>query len=330
MKYRQLGRCGLKVSELAFGAGNFGSHSDEKASLESMAAAYDAGIIYFDNAQSYNEGRAEEIMGRALKTLAWPRIKFIVATKYFGGMSDGPNQRRTLNRKFLLDGIDGSLQRLQLDYVDLIYCHRADPDTPIEETVWAMHNIIERGKALYWGTSNWTAEQLRTAWAIAERHHLHKPVVEQPQYNLLHRKTVKREYPRLCADIGLGLVGYSPLAGGLLTGKYRHGVPQGSRASDRNLPWMEASLAGKQRNEIAGALEVIAQDLGCPLAHLSIAWCLTNPDISSTILGASRPAQIVDNVKALEVVPKLTPEVMARIESAVGDYSVGWTPNSVL
>ncbi|MGZ5074172.1 MAG: aldo/keto reductase, partial [Usitatibacter sp.] len=226
MNYRRLGRSGLKVSELSLGSWvTYGNQLDTGAARECMAAAWDRGVNFFHNAEVYANGKSEEIMGEALKKLAWPRLKYVVSTKFFWGITEGPNEKATLNRKYLMNAIDGSLARLKLDYVDLAYCHRPDPATPIEETVWAMHDMIERGKALYWGTSEWSAAEIMAAWQLAERHHLRKPVMEQPEYNLFHRERVEKEYARLYDDIGLGLTTWSPLASGLLTGKYRKGVP---------------------------------------------------------------------------------------------------------
>jgi aryl-alcohol dehydrogenase-like predicted oxidoreductase len=252
-------------------------------------------------------------MGEILKKLAWPRLRYIVSTKFFWGITDGPNEKSTLNRKYLMNAIDGSLARLQMDYVDLIYCHRPDPATPIEETVWAMHDMIERGKALYWGTSEWSAAEIAAAWHVAERHHLHKPVMEQPEYNLFHRERVEREYARLYDEIGLGLTTWSPLASGLLTGKYRAGVPAGSRGTIPRMKFLLEDLTDPQENAIVGKLEAVAKDLGCTLAQLAIAWCAGNPRVSTVITGASTVSQVED------VIPKLTPEVMARIEAMTAD-----------
>jgi voltage-dependent potassium channel beta subunit len=318
MNYRRLGRCGLKVSELSLGSWiTYGNQLDAGAARECMAAAFDHGVNFFDNAQVYAGGRSEEIMGEALRKLAWPRMKFIVSTKFFWGISDGPNEKNTLNRKYLLHSIDGSLARLQLDYVDLVYCHRADPDTPMEETVWAMHDMIERGKALYWGTSEWSADEIREAWRIADRHHLHKPVVEQPEYNLLHRARVEREYAPLYEEIGIGLTTWSPLASGLLTGKYRFGVPEASRGSLARMSFLVESLTDKRKNAVVNSLEAVAYDLGCTLAQLAIAWCARNPNVSTVITGASRVSQIEENLKAVEILPKLTPKVLERIDGLV-------------
>lgn len=326
MEYRRMGRSGLKLSALSLGAGNWGYQSmDEKAVAETVAIALDAGVNYFDNGQSYTNGVAEEIMGRLFKKLALPRVRYVVSTKFFWGISDGPNERWTLNRKFIIDGMNGSLQRLQMDYVDIVYCHRNDPNTPIEETVWAMHNLIEWGKALYWGTSEWRAEEIRAAWDIAEKHHLHKPVVDQPEYNLLRRHRVEVEHARLIEDLGIGIVAFSPLAGGTLTGKYRKDVPAGSRADDPNQSRFHGTLLGEQRNHIVDGLERHARDLDCSLAQLSLAWLLKSPRLSSAILGASRPGQLSDNLKSLEVAPRLTPEIMQGISDLVGNYSAPWS-----
>jgi voltage-dependent potassium channel beta subunit len=258
-------------------------------------------------------------MGQAFKTLGWNRLDYIVSSKFFWGLQrDGVttvNRKDTLNRKYLMQAVDGSLKRLQLEHLDLIYCHRPDPHTPIEETVWAMSDIIRQGKALYWGTSEWSAADIRAAWEIAERHHLHKPVVEQPQYHLFHRRKVEQEYARLYDEIGLGLTTWSPLASGLLTGKYRAGIPAGSRGALENMSWMREQLQDKARNDAVGQLAEIAAELGCNTAQLAIAWINRNPRVSTVILGASRLEQLHDNLGALAVTPKLTPEVLERIDA---------------
>ena len=316
MNYRRLGRSGLKVSELSFGSWvTYGNQLDTGAARECMAAAWDKGVNFFDNAEVYAAGRSEEIMGEALKKLGWPRLKYIVSTKFYWGITDGPNEKATLNRKYLLHGIDASLKRLQLEYVDLVYCHRPDPNTPLEETVWAMHDMVARGKALYWGTSEWSAADIMGAWQIAERHHLHKPVMEQPEYNLFHRERVEKEYARLYDEAGLGLTTWSPLASGLLTGKYRGGIPADSRGAIERMKFLVPKLTDKAKNEAVGKLEGIAKELGCSLAQLSIAWCARNPRVSTVITGASRVSQVEENMKAADVMPKLTPEVMARIDA---------------
>jgi voltage-dependent potassium channel beta subunit len=319
MNYRRLGRSGLKVSELSFGSWvTYGNQVDTRLARELMAAAFDAGVNFFDNAEAYAKGNSEVIMGKVLKELGWPRIRYVVSTKFYWGMRTGANDNNTLNRKYLLDAIDGSLARLQLDYVDLIYCHRADPNTPIEETVWAMHDIISRGKALYWGTSEWSADEIRAAWDIADRRNLHKPVMEQPQYNLFHRKRVEHDYTRLYEDIGLGLTTWSPLASGLLSGKYQKGVPPGSRGALESYAFLREGLTDPAKNAIVGKLDAVAKDLGCTLAQLALAWCVRNPRVSAVITGATRVEQIAENMKALEVVPKLGAEILARIDAIVG------------
>lgn len=319
MQYRRLGRAGLQVSELSLGSWvTYHNQVDTKAATEMLAAAFDAGINFFDNAEVYAQGESEVVMGQAFKALGWNRLDFIVSSKFFWGLQrDGvtTNRKDTLNRKYLMQAVDGSLQRLQLEHLDLIYCHRPDPHTPIEETVWAMSDIIRQGKALYWGTSEWSAADIRAAWEIAERHHLHKPVVEQPQYHLFHRRKVEQEFARLYDDIGLGLTTWSPLASGLLTGKYRAGIPAGSRGALENMAWIREQLQDKARNDAVGQLAGIAAELGCNTAQLAIAWINRNPRVSTVILGASRIEQLQDNLGALAVTPKLTPEVVERIEA---------------
>ncbi len=319
MNYRRLGRSGLKVSELSFGSWvTYGNQVDTRAARELMAAAFDAGVNFFDNAEIYAKGDSEVIMGKVLKELGWPRIRYIVSTKFYWGLRTNVNDTNTLNRKYLLDAIDGSLKRLQLDYVDLVFCHRPDPDTPIEETVWAMHDMIERGRALYWGTSEWSAEEIRAAWLIADKHHLRKPVMEQPQYNLFHRKRVEQEYARLYDDIGLGLTTWSPLASGLLTGKYRQGVPADSRGALETYAFLRDGLVDPEKNRLVGELEGVARDLDCSLAQLALAWCLKNSRVSTVITGATRVAQIAENMKAAQVAERLDAPSLARIEAIVG------------
>jgi voltage-dependent potassium channel beta subunit len=283
-----------------------------------MAAAYDAGVNFFDNAEVYAKGQSETIMGEVLRKLKWRRASYIVSTKFYWGLHDGPNEKNTLNRKYLMQAIDGSLARFQLDYVDLVFCHRPDDETPIEETVHAMHDIVASGKALYWGTSEWSAAEIYAAWEIAERHHLHKPVMEQPQYNLFHRERFEKEYTRLYADLGIGTTIWSPLASGLLTGKYNDGIPKDSRGAIKGYEWMAESLTDKVRIAKVKSLAPVAKELSCTLAQLALAWCLKNPNVSTVITGASRPAQVTENMGALDVVSKLTPEVMARIDTIVG------------
>jgi len=318
MEYRRLGRSGLKVSALSFGSWvTYGAQMDTRVARECMAAAWDAGVNFFDNAEVYAKGRSEEIMGAALRELKWPRQRYVISTKFFWGLDDGPNEKNTLNRKYLLHAIDGSLKRLQLDHVDLVFCHRPDPDTPVEEAVQAMHDIIARGKALYWGTSEWSADEIRAAWQIADRHHLHKPVMEQPQYNLLHRERVEREYARLYEDIGLGLTTWSPLASGLLTGKYKDGVPADSRGALPGYEWLRERLLDNTKNAAAADLAAFARELGMSPAQLAIAWCTRNPRVSTVITGASRASQVVENMKAMELSARLDTAAMRRIDGIV-------------
>lgn len=322
MQYRRLGRSGLQVSELSLGSWvTYANQVDTGTAREMLAAALDAGINFFDNAEAYAAGQSEVVMGEALKQLGRPRLNYVVSTKFFWGLDRAkpgqprlPNRQDTLNRKYLMQAIDGSLQRLQLDFVDLVFCHRPDPFTPIEETVWAMSDIIRQGKALYWGTSEWSADEIRAAHEIAERHHLHKPVMEQPQYHLFHRKRVEQEYARLYDDIGLGLTTWSPLASGLLTGKYRGGVPEGSRGAMENMAFLRDNLLSPEKNAAVEKLEAIARDLGGTVAQLAIAWVNHNPRVSTVILGASKLEQLQSNLGALDLAPKFTPEVVAKID----------------
>ena len=320
MQYRRLGRSGLRVSTLSLGSWvTYHNQVDTGQAVEMMAAAFDAGINFFDNAEGYAGGKSETIMGEALKKLAWPRLHYVVSTKFFWGLDrngDAVNRKDTLNRKYLMQAMDGSLQRFGLEHIDLIYCHRPDPHTPVEETVRAMSDLITQGKALYWGTSEWSASDIRAAWEIAERHHLHKPVMEQPQYHLFHRKRVEQEYARLYEDIGLGLTTWSPLASGLLTGKYKSGVPDGSRGALENMAFLRDGLTHPAKNAAVGQLEPIAAGLGGTVAQLALAWVAKNPHVSTVITGASRVDQLKANLGALDLLDKLTPEVMARIDEA--------------
>ncbi|HJW12026.1 MAG TPA: aldo/keto reductase, partial [Albitalea sp.] len=318
MKYRRLGRSGLQVSELSLGSWvTYHNQVDERAAREMLAAAYDAGVNFFDNAEAYAGGKSEEVMGAAIRALKWPRLNYVVSSKFFWGLDregHATNRKDTLNRKYLLHAIDGSLKRFGLDYIDLVYCHRPDPHTPVEETVWAMSDMITRGKALYWGTSEWSAGDIRAAWEIAERHHLHKPVMEQPQYHLFHRKRVEEEYARLYEDIGLGLTTWSPLASGLLTGKYKAGVPSGSRGALENMGFLLKNLTDAQKNAAVAKLEGVAAELGCSVAQLAIAWVAHNPHVSTVITGASKLSQLQSNLGAADVIDKLTPAVLAQID----------------
>lgn len=319
MTYRRLGASGLRVSTLSLGSWvTYHNQVDQKAATEMMAAAFDAGINFYDNAEGYALGRSEEVMGAAIKQLAWPRLNYVVSTKFYWGLAgkeEGINRKNTLNRKYLMQAIDGSLARMGLDFIDLIYCHRPDPHTPIEETARAMSDIINQGKALYWGTSEWSAADIHAAWHVADRYGWHKPVMEQPQYNLFHRQRVEKEYAKLYGDIGLGLTTWSPLASGLLTGKYRGGMPEGSRGAMASMAFLRDELLSAEKNAAVAQLAPIAEELRCSIAQLALAWAAKNPHVSTVITGASKLSQLQQNLGALAVIDQLTPELMARVEA---------------
>jgi len=319
MEYRRLGTSGLRVSVLSFGSWvTFDNQLKDDSAMACMQTAWEAGCNFFDNAEAYAAGESEAIMGRAIENLGWRRQDYVLSTKVFWGIDPNiPNLNNTLNRKYLHHSIEACLDRLRVDFVDILFCHRADPQTPLEETVWAMSDLVDRGKVLYWGTSEWTADEIRAAWEIAERHHLHKPVVEQPQYNMLERRRVEVEYRRLYEDIGLGTTIWSPLASGLLTGKYLDGVPEDSRATLPGYGWLAQRLTDQAAQEKVRRLVPIAKDLDCSLAQLALAWCTKNPRVSTVITGASKAAQVAENFGALAVIPRLTPEVMDRVAAAI-------------
>lgn len=317
MLYRYLGKSGLKLSALSFGSWvTFDHQLDVDRAVECMKRAFDLGVNFFDNAETYADGRSEEIMGQAIKTAGWRRDELVVSTKIFWG-GKGPNQRG-LSRKHIVEGTNAALRRLQLDYVDLLFCHRPDPNTPIEETVRAMNHVMDQGKAFYWGTSEWNAAQLMEANAIARREHLVPPLMEQPQYNMLHRKRVEVEYAPLYREMGLGTTVWSPLASGLLTGKYNDGIPKDSRLAQENFTWLQDMVLDANKDEKIDKvrkLTGIAEELGGSMAQLALAWCLLNPNVSTVITGASRPEQVEENMKALDLLDSLTGDVVARIES---------------
>ena len=319
MQYRRLGNSGLKVSALGFGSWvTFDTQMDLTPALECMQAARDAGCNFFDNAEAYAGGRSEEIMGRALRELGWPRWSYVVTTKLYWGIHDDPNMKFTLNRKYLMHGIDASLERFGLDFVDVVYCHRSDPNTPMLETVRAMSDIVSSGRALYWGTSEWSADEIRHAIDLAELHHLHAPITEQSQYNLIERRRVEKEYARLHAETGYGNTIWSPLASGLLTGKYRDGVPEGSRAALEGYEWLRDRLTDADALARVESLRPIADRLGCSMSQLAIAWCTRHPMVSSVITGASRVEQVRENFGALEVMDALDDAVAEEMVSALG------------
>lgn len=320
MKYRHLGKSGIQVSELSFGSWvTFHKQSGINDAVRMMGAAYDHGVNFFDNAEGYELGKSEEVMGAALKKLGWRRGSYLISTKLFWGLHKGPNEQNTLNRKYLLEAINGSLKRLDLDYVDLLFCHRPDPTTPIEETVWAMHNIIERGKALYWGTSEWDAKDILRAIEIAELHHLHKPVMEQPVYNLLQRHRFGSDYDEVYQKKGLGSTIWSPLASGLLSGKYQSGIPTDSRGSLPGYEWLHEQLTDQEQLAKIAALMPLADQMGASLSQFSLAWCLQNPQVSTVMTGASRIEQLNENMGAIKFVDCFTEDLMFEIDKICGN-----------
>jgi len=326
MEYRRLGKSGLKVSEFSFGAWvTFAKQVGEDDAASLMGYAYDNGINFFDNAEGYEKGNAELVMGEALKALKWPRESYAVSSKVFWGTGKGTLDRG-LSAKHITDAAHAALKRLRVDYLDLYFCHRPDIDTPIEETVRAMHNLIMQGKVLYWGTSEWTAQQLTEAYAAARQYNLTPPTMEQPEYNLFRREKVEAEFLPLYDLFGLGTTIWSPLASGILTGKYNDGIPADSRMNLPGYEWLKARLdSDKGKDELAKVkkLAKLADEVGLPLHHLALLWCNANPNVSTVILGASKLSQLKDNLKALEAKSKLTPEVMARIEEVVGNKPAG-------
>ena len=319
MEYRKLGKSGLKVSELSFGSWvTFNTQVDTKLAEDMFKVCFDSGINFFDNAEGYDRGKSEEVMGQALKSINEPRDSYCVSSKVF--FSSSPNPKPTqlgLSKKHVTEACHQAMKRLQVDYLDLYFCHRADPDTPIGETVWAMHNLITQGKVLYWGTSEWTAEEITEAYEFAEKNHLTPPTMEQPQYNLLDRKRFEVEYDPIFRRYQMGTTIWSPLASGALTGKYLDGIPEGSRATLKGYEWLKKYMIdsdrGQARMDKVRNLKPIADELGVSLSKMSIAWCLLNPNVSTVILGASRVDQLKENLEALEVVPLLTEDVQRKL-----------------
>ena len=316
MEYRYLGKSGLKVSALSFGSWvTFHDQVGEDIAYECMKEAYEAGVNFFDNAEVYANGHSEIMMGNILKKTGWKRTDLIISTKIFWG-GGGPNDVG-LSKKHIFEGTNAALKRLQLDYVDLIFCHRPDFHTPMEETVWAMNHAINQGKALYWGTSEWTADQIMSAYSIARREHLIPPLMEQPEYNMFRREKVEKDYLKLYDEIGLGTTIWSPLASGLLTGKYNDGFPKESRLELENYGWLKngfISPEGEKKIEKARKLTQLAGEAGLSMPEMALAWCLKNPNVSTVITGASKPEQVKQNMKAINVVEKLTSDVMDKIE----------------
>lgn len=323
MEYRRLGQSGLQLSALSLGSWvTFRNQVDVRLAEQLLKTAYDSGVNFFDNAETYANGESEIIMGQALKHLGWARDSFCVSSKVFFGSRDQPlPTQRGLSRKHVTEACHQALARLQVDYLDLYFCHRPDPETPIEETVRAMHTLVQQGKVLYWGTSEWSAEEITTAYKIVQAEQLTPPSMEQPQYNLFHRERVEEEYAPLYRDYGMGMTVWSPLASGVLTGKYNRGIPEDSRLNLPGYAWLRDRLeTGEGRRRLAAVekLAAIARELGMSLSQLAIAWCLKKPQVSTVILGASRLEQLQENLGALAQTAKLVADAVARIEAAAG------------
>ncbi|MEO8821292.1 MAG: aldo/keto reductase [Ginsengibacter sp.] len=318
MEYRRLGKSGLQLSIVSFGSWvSFKNQVDDKIAGELMGIAYDNGINYFDNAEAYANGESEKMMGRVLKTKNWDRSSFTVSSKVFFGIHGKdykPNQKG-LSRKHVIEACHEALQRLQVDYLDLYFCHRPDKNTPIEETVWAMNTLIQQGKILYWGTSEWSGAEIMEAHRVASQYNLIAPTMEQPQYNLFERENVEKEYLRIYETVGLGTTIWSPLASGLLTGKYNNGIPEGSRLALEEMSWLKEKVMADDKIKKIKRLSELSKELGVSTASLSIAWCIKNPHVTTAILGATKKEQLMDNLKSIEVMEKLTPEVLEKIEN---------------
>ena len=319
MKYRKLGRSGLKISELSFGSWvTFNKQVDSRLAEKMFGTCFDAGVNFFDNAEGYEAGESEVVMGKALRSLNRPRDRYCVSSKVFFGANKKPSPTQVgLSRKHVTEACHQAMKRLQVDYLDLYFCHRADPETPIGETVWAMHNLITQGKILYWGTSEWTAEEITEAYEFAEKNHLSPPTMEQPQYNLLDRKRFEVEYKPVFEKYGMGTTTWSPLASGALTGKYLEGIPEGSRASLEGYEWLKNSMVeserGQERMTKVSALAPIAEEMGVKLSNLAIAWCLLNENVSTVILGASKIEQLEENLKSTELLPLLDESIQKEL-----------------
>lgn len=321
MEYRRMGKTGLQLSVLSFGSWvTFAKQVDDTASDELMSLAYDNGINFFDNAEVYARGESEKMMGRVLKKKNWERSSYTVSSKvFFGwrGEQNKPNQTG-LSRKHIMEACHEALERLQVDYLDLFFCHRPDKNTPIEEVVWTMNTLIQQGKILYWGTSEWSGAEIMEAHMVARELRLIGPAVEQPQYNLFERYKMEVDYATIFKNVGMGTTIWSPLASGLLTGKYNNGIPEGSRLALEGFEWLKDKTLSEERFKRVAALETVAKELGTTLSILSVAWCIRNPDVTTAILGATKPGQIKENLKALDILPKLTNEVMEKIDETMG------------
>lgn len=324
MEYRRLGKSGLQVSTLSFGSWiTFGKQIGDTTADELLTTAYDNGINFFDNAEIYARGKSEEVMGSILKAKNWERSSYIISSKVYFGFEQGKPNQTGLSRKHIIEGCHAALKRLKVNYIDLFYCHRPDKNTPIEETVWAMNTLIQQGKILYWGTSEWANDEIMSAYVFAERHHLIGPTMEQPQYNLFERSKLEKDYLLLFRDFGLGTTIWSPLASGLLTGKYNNGIPEDNRLHIEGMDWLkEKTLGENSRIEKTKQLTKLAQEMGVSVAQLSISWTIKNPNVSTAILGASKKEQLLENLKSLDVLPLLTAEIIEKIENIVDNKPI--------
>lgn len=324
MQYRRLGKSGLQVSLLSFGSWvTFHKQIEDNSADELMGMAYDAGINFFDNAETYALGESEKMMGRVLRKKGWDRTSYVLSSKaYFGWRKPNLPNQTGLSRKHLVEACHEALQRLQTDYLDLYFCHRPDKNVPIEEVVWTMNHLMQQGKILYWGTSEWSAQEIMEAHMVAERYRLIGPTMEQPEYNMFHREKMENEYLQVFSNVGLGTTIWRPLAAGVLTGKYNEGIPDGSRLAIKGFEWLAAKQLNEQRIEKVRQLTTIANELGCSMAALAIAWCANNTNVSTVILGATKAGQLTENLKALEVLPLLSREVMEKIDGVLQNKPV--------
>lgn len=316
MEYRRLGKSGLQVSLLSFGSWvTFHKQIEDSSADELMGLAYDNGINFFDNAETYALGESEKMMGRVLKNKGWDRTSYVLSSKaYFGWRKPNKPNQTGLSRKHLVEACHEALHRLQTDYLDLYFCHRPDKSVPMEEVVWTMNHLIQQGKILYWGTSEWSAQEIMEAHMVAEKYRLIGPTMEQPEYSMFHREKMENEYLQIFKNVGLGTTIWSPLAAGVLTGKYNDGIPEDSRLAIKGFEWLVSKQLNEQRIAKVRELTKVANELGCSMAALAIAWCAYNPNVSTVILGATKASQLTENLKALDVLPKLNAEVMDRIE----------------
>jgi voltage-dependent potassium channel beta subunit len=323
MEFRNLGSSGVQVSALSFGTWlTFGKQISDEVAEELMITAYEAGVNFFDNAEIYARGQSEIVMGKILNKLKWDRTSYMVSSKVFFGLGDPKPNQRGLSRKHVVEGCHAALKRLQVDYIDLFFCHRPDKSTPIEETVWTMHNLIQQGKILYWGTSEWNASEIMEAHLVAKQNHLIGPTMEQPEYNMFRREKIENEFLHLFKHHGLGTTIWSPLASGMLSGKYLDGFPEGTRLGIEGMDWLKNRVLREERLEQVRSIKKIADDLNISLVKLSLAWCLKNKNVSTVILGASKVAQLKENFEAVDALPLLTERLMQQLEEVLKNKPV--------